>query len=273
METGLDFDENVEEPDGSDGSGSDFQGSDEDEDEDDIEDESDYEVPATRRLPKKRVAVEEDDLDEDEESEAEEAMIGAAIQESIRTARNETAGVSSAGASSSSFKPRLSGPAARAAAAAEKRLGLARSVSVEDFASALGAGEDEVLEISDDEPLATKTKAKCQSNGKGKTKIADTSKPKVMTLAEQKRLRREARAKARLEKNSTKAEEKALRAKLGRRLTYVGFNISHLHGLHLIASEHFCSSITRPRNLPFNFTSIIPSFEMLGGTWRPLWKS
>lgn len=194
--------------------------------EDDIEeDESDYEVPATRRSPKKRVAIDEDYLDEDNESEAEEAMLGAAIQESIRTARNETAGVSSAGAGSSS-KPRLSGPAARAAAAAERRLGLARSESVEDFTSAFGAEDDEVLEISDDEPLATKTKAKGKSKAKGKqAKVADTSKPKVMTLAEQKRLRSEARAKARLERNSTKAEEKALKAKLGRPLTYVGLDV------------------------------------------------
>lgn len=195
--------------------------------EEDIEeDESEYDVPATRRSPKKRVTVDEDDIDEENESEAEEAMLGAAIQESIRIARNETAGTSSAGAGSSS-KPRLSGPAARAAAAAERRLGLAQSESVEDFTSAFGAEDDEVLEISDDdEPLATKTKAKGKSKAKGKkTKVADTSKPKVMTLAEQKRLRSEARAQARLERNSTRAEEKALKAKLGRRLTYVGFNV------------------------------------------------
>ncbi|EIM85522.1 uncharacterized protein STEHIDRAFT_59279 [Stereum hirsutum FP-91666 SS1] len=159
-------------------------------------------------------------------------MLGAAIQESIRTARNETAGVSSAGAGSSS-KPRLSGPAARAAAAAERRLGLARSESVEDFTSAFGAEDDEVLEISDDEPLATKTKAKGKSKAKGKeAKVADTSKPKVMTLAEQKRLRSEARAKARLERNSTKAEEKALKAKLGRPLTYAEKSTIQLHKHH-----------------------------------------
>ena len=143
----------------------------------------------------------------------EEAMVHAAVRQSLRTAREEqerAAGLTSAGASSS--KARAPTKASqRAAAAAEKRLARAQegdSQGDSDFV-------EDILSLSDDsedEPL---------SKGKGKqvakAPVEPLGKAKHMTINELRKLRR-----AENRRNNTVAKEEAeLRAKLGRKLTYV----------------------------------------------------
>ncbi|TFY60608.1 hypothetical protein EVJ58_g5037 [Rhodofomes roseus] len=147
----------------------------------------------------------------------EDVMVGAAIQASLESARQDdsrNAGISSAGASSSKQRPSTSSAAALRAAAAERRLAKER-----DGASVQSQSEPESepeSESEDERPLAKgKGKGKAKVSG-ALAKLADTSEPRHMTLAE----RKHARKLARMEKSEVKQEEQKLRYKLGRKLTY-----------------------------------------------------
>ncbi len=149
----------------------------------------------------------EDHSAADSDSEDEEAlMLQLAVRNSLN-ANSEDAGESSSASMS---------PAALRAAAAERRLTRAnRSIDVDDSAmEILGDLSSE----SDDEPLSRRGKVK--GKGKGKAK-ASADPPKVMTFAELRKLRREAKNKNLEETKATRMEEKAMRKRLGRRLTYV----------------------------------------------------
>lgn len=152
----------------------------------------------------------EDHSAADSDSEDEDAlMLQLAVRNSLN-ANREDAGESS----SASMSP----AALLAAAAAERRLTRAnRSIDVDDSAMEfLGDLSSE----SDDEPLSRRGKAKGKGKGKAKAK-ASVDPPKVMTFAELRKLRREAKNKNLEETKATRMEEKAMRKRLGRRLTYV----------------------------------------------------
>ncbi|KAI0069235.1 hypothetical protein BV25DRAFT_1896248 [Artomyces pyxidatus] len=138
---------------------------------------------------------------EELDTEDDEEMFQTAIRESIQYV----------GGASSSKVPNLDSPAARAAAAAERRL-----AKVNEMAWS----EDDSEE---DEPLV---KGKGKGKGsKGKGKTAATR----MTPAER---RRETRRKAREAKNATRSEEHKLMRELGRRLTYAEKSTIQLHRFH-----------------------------------------
>ncbi len=149
----------------------------------------------------------EDHSAADSDSEDEEAlMLQLAVRNSLN-ANSEDAGESSSASMS---------PAALRAAAAERRLTRAnRSIDVDDSAMEILG---DLFSESDDEPLSRRGKVK--GKGKGKAK-ASADPPKVMTFAELRKLRREAKNKNLEETKATRMEEKAMRKRLGRRLTYV----------------------------------------------------
>ena len=164
------------------------------------------------------------------EGEDEEAvMLDAAIQDSLRIARNgDTAGRSSAGAGPS--KPRENSRAARAqriAAAVEKRLKGAKSLEPLD-SDDLDEGD------SSDEQALSNSKQKKPAAKKGATSAKARTTGGRMTMAELKKARKEKRLQAQVNKK----EELALRKKLGRRLTPVCISSSQFNSLSLI-SESF----------------------------------
>ncbi|KAK0242216.1 SNF2 family N-terminal domain-containing protein [Armillaria nabsnona] len=160
----------------------------------------------------------EDHSAADSDSEDEEAlMLQLAVRNSLNANREDARESSSASMS----------PAALRAAAAERRLTRAnRSIDVDDWAMEfLGDLSSE----SDDEPLSQRGKGK----GKGKAKAkASADPPKVMTFAELRKLRREAKNKNLEETKATRMEEKAMRKRLGRRLTYAEKSTIALHYHH-----------------------------------------
>ena len=153
------------------------------------------------------------DLVVEVDESGEEAMVHAAVRQSLRTAREEqerAAGLTSAGAGSSKARAPTKAASQRAAAA-EKRLARAQqgdSQGDSDFVEGILSLSDD----SEDEPL---------SKGKGKqvakAPVEPLGKAKHMTINELRKLRR-----AENRRNNTVAKEEAeLRAKLGRKLTYV----------------------------------------------------
>ncbi|KAK0467795.1 SNF2 family N-terminal domain-containing protein [Desarmillaria tabescens] len=118
-------------------------------------------------------------------------------------------------------------PAALRAAAAEHRLARAnRSIDVDD---SVMESTGQLSSESEDEPLSRRGKGKAKGKGKGK---ASVDPPKIMTFAELRRLRREAKNKNLEETKATRLEEKAMRKRLGRRLTYAEKSTIALHFYH-----------------------------------------
>ncbi len=157
---------------------------------------------------------------EDEGIDADDVLMDFAVQESLQTARNDSSkasGHSSAGAGSSSVKKPRNAAAALRAAAAERRLSIAKKEPVvisddEDFKlpeDENSAESDNSDDSIDEEPLSKKAK--------GKAKAVVRQQPKVMTVADIKRRRAEARQQTK----ERKAEERELRKKFGRKLTQV----------------------------------------------------
>lgn len=197
----LEYDEDASE---SEPSGSEFE-ADDDSVVADSQDEEELSVPRRKRLVDDEIA--------DEGIDDEDVMIDAAIQESLRTAREglEVAmGTTSVGAGSSRAKAPLNTAASLRAAAVEKRLGKRKAKKeTEDFVP--DSDETSELELamssseSEEEPII-------RSKGKNKKVVASKKtkgkgKAKKMTAAEERKLRR--------------AEEREMRKKLGRKLTAV----------------------------------------------------
>lgn len=179
---------------------------------------SEYQASEDEVAPNGHNAYEDDDASEVEE----QAMLQAAIQDSLDTARfNESrnVGMSSAGAGSSKTRlPVDSDTALRAAAAAvaERRLANDREQSHDNT----DVDDSDALSLSsDDVPMAGKGASKMLQN-----LIKDTSKTDSTSWAQTQKRRREQRRQARLEKSQIGQEEARLRYKLGRKLTYVCSN-------------------------------------------------
>ncbi|KAI0637648.1 SNF2 family N-terminal domain-containing protein [Trametes polyzona] len=166
-------------------------------------------------------AVDSDALDELDD-EDEDVMVDAAVQQSLRTAREErdrAAGLASAGAGSSKPRASTNKAAALRAAAAERRLAQNHDVEVIEL---LTESEAPSESESEDEPL---------SKSKGK-QVAKSKPSKTMTLTEMRKANREERRQARLNRSATAKEERALREELGRRLTYAEKSTIALHKYH-----------------------------------------
>lgn len=157
---------------------------------------------------------EEEKAEEPDSEEDEALMLSVAVQSSLETARRNAP-------SSSSARVTSVNPAAiLRAAAAERRLALANAaveIDVNDYPMT----DDDPMSGSDaDVPLFKPVKGK-KANKKKQAEVRDTSKPKHMTMAQLRKQKREARQRAKLEQNQYKAEENALKKKLGRKLTNV----------------------------------------------------
>lgn len=155
------------------------------------------------------------------DEEDEEIMLDAAVRESLQTVEPNGAGSSSSNS--------INGPSAAArlrAAAAERRLARKnKTIDVDDYEEAQSSGcELNAFSSSDEEPLINSFRSK----GQGEAMSQTTSPPKIMTVADLKRARREARQASRMGRNANKKEERALMKKLGRKLTHV----SNLFGCH-----------------------------------------
>jgi len=146
--------------------------------------------------------LEEDTDSVGEDSEEDEAiMLATAVEMSLQTQMTVIA------SSSSSRLPSINSAAAKRAAAAERRLARPnRDVDVDDFTMDVDSGSES------EAPLAKGNKAKAPYTVKKK---------KHMTLAEMRKQKREERKAATPAKKHHKAEEMALRRKLGRKLTQV----------------------------------------------------
>lgn len=206
-----DYDENIDLED-SDDDDSDFEASESSEGDD-----SASEAPVTRRSPRKSDFTDFVELDEDSDVEAQ--MVREAMQLSMRTVEEEERTRSGAGTSSSSAS-------ALRAAAAERRLALSKQgiqggyIIDSDAESAL---------TSDGEPLSKKGKGK--GKGKGKSASKSTRKSKGRKAAEEDYLLGDD-GDAAAEKKAIRAEQTALRKKLGRRLTHAEKTTLALHRYH-----------------------------------------
>lgn len=202
----------------SDDSGSEFQISDDDELVEDSQDDDD--ITTDTKLRSFAEALEEEGID------ADEVMMDAVVQESLELARSARLG-DSAGAGGSSSQPARTAAAALRAAAAERRLarlqdGTPDVIDVDAYDSELDpisvssdlSSEDEPLKRKGKTKAKAKTKAKTKAKGKAKAKGSTKSTGNKATWAEKRREQQ------RLDKER-KAEEKALRKKLGRKLTLV----------------------------------------------------
>ncbi|KAJ8086064.1 DNA repair protein rad16 [Marasmius tenuissimus] len=210
LDSELEYDENQSLAD-SDSSGSEFVASEaEMEDHENFDASSDEEPlgAVARRSPKKYLT--ESAMDSEDEDDV---MLDAAI----RLSREEAQGGDDAGPSSSrDASSRVNPQALLRAAAAERRLSKRKETTfgVDDSAMDL----DDLSSLSSDESDVPLAKGKGKGKGKGKAKTQTKTKTvpddgKSLTLAQRRKLRREA-------SNPTKAEEKALRKKLGRKLTH-----------------------------------------------------
>ncbi|KAF9076667.1 SNF2 family N-terminal domain-containing protein [Rhodocollybia butyracea] len=202
-EGGLEYDENYSLVDSDGSSGSEFVASDEEE------------IPFAKAIrsstAKKRAAVEDNsDADEDEDA----IMLEAAVQLSLQTVRN----TDTADSSSSSRAPAVNTPAAVRAAAIEKRLAANAKSGFHVDDSAMSLNDLSGLSDSDAEPLTQKFKAKSKAKSKSKRDVKES---KVMTMADIRRAKKE-----------EKQEERALRKKLGRKLTWAEKSTIALHKHH-----------------------------------------
>ena len=186
-----------------------------------------------------------------EEDEA--IMLDAAVRESLQTV--------DIGVASSSSK-RITGPSREAqlrAAAAERRLKRRnKAIDVDDYAEsdALDASDS-----SDEEPLMNISQGKGQTSPKSKT-VSAAGPPKIMTVAEMKRARRERRLASLAGRKANKVEEKALMKKLGRRLTHV----SRLQAYSTMGSSYHL--LNRRNEHLLRYDGTIPNCETFGVTCR-----
>ncbi|GBE79098.1 DNA repair protein [Sparassis crispa] len=191
----------------SDDSGSEYQGSDDDE--------------LAQNEPLE--ASDDDDILEEGIND-EDVMMDAAIKMSLDLARTVgKAGSSSTGATLTTRSTSISKAAALRAAAAERRLGCQRTMAVEDEAPDFLASDLEESAVKSSDESEEEPLAKGKGKGKGvarKVTVTDTSKPKNMTIAELRQVRREQRRKAKLMRGAHSKEEADLRLKLGRKLTH-----------------------------------------------------
>ncbi len=237
QEEELEYDEQAS-LDESEGSGSEFEASDEDEFVEGGQEED--HTNADIKLRAYAEALAEEGLD------AEELIMDFAIQESLESSRNPRfrGQASSAAGSSSSKKPVRNAAAALRAAAAERRL--QRSQNKDSDVSEEYAF-DEDSDSGSSENSQTDKKGKGKAKGKTATVIVK-AKAKHMSLADLKKQRQEQRRRA-IER---RGEEAALRKKLGRKLTQVRSEQSMLDKLADICTNSrlkrillLCESITR----------------------------
>ncbi|KJA21693.1 hypothetical protein HYPSUDRAFT_41836 [Hypholoma sublateritium FD-334 SS-4] len=155
-------------------------------------------------------ASEEESMNEEDE----EIMLDAAVRESLQTADADVA---------SSSSNRITGPSREAqlrAAAAERRLTRKnKAIDVDDHEEAYMDSDALDIDSSDEEPLMSPTRGKGKASPKTKS-VSIARPPKVMTVAEMKRARKEARLASIAGRKANKKEEIALIKKLGRRLTH-----------------------------------------------------
>ena len=146
-----------------------------------IEDSQDEEL----RLPRRSKLI-NDELAE-EGFDDEEVMLDAAIQESLQTARQEhdvALGVASSGAGSSKSKTPRNNAASLRAAAAERRVALARNGApdVDDFSPDSDATSESSLSDSEDEPLSSIAKGKKKTNNKRHKNVSFAKTQKQLRL-------------------------------------------------------------------------------------------
>ncbi|PSS31981.1 hypothetical protein PHLCEN_2v2223 [Hermanssonia centrifuga] len=217
QEEGLEYDEQAS-IDESEGSGSEFEASDEDEFVEGSQEEDN--INADIKLRAYAEALAEEGLD------AEELIMDFAIQESLESSRNphSRGQASSAAGSSSSKKPVRNAAAALRAAAAERRLQRSQNKD-SDVSEEYAFDEDSDSGSSDDSQ--TRKKGKGKPKGKTATVIVK-AKAKHMSLADLKKQRQEQRQRA----SERRREEAALRKKLGRKLTQAEKNALALRKHH-----------------------------------------
>ncbi|CAL1703495.1 unnamed protein product [Somion occarium] len=214
----LEFDENAELEE-SDDSGSEFEVSEPESDEVIEDSEEEILVVQTEKFVRAKIlsGIEEAGIDDDD------LMLDVVIQESLATARTErevAAGVSSANAGASKTPAPRNKAAALRAAAAERRLGKINEEDLDGDYVVLDDEEEAISSSDEDVPLAN-AKGKGKAKGKKATKVADTSRPKRMTMKELRALRK-----------ANKKEEAELSKKLGRRLTLAEKSTIALHKHH-----------------------------------------
>lgn len=208
----------------SDDSGSEFELSDEDDEDDGSWHESDVDdIQATAKLHSFAEALEEDGID------ADDIVMDIVVKESLEMARS-TQIEGSSGAGSSKKNSARTVAAALRAAAAEGRLTRSQQpsevIDVDAYNSdVLDDSSLSEVSISDGEPLA-KAKGKSKAKGKAKAKAPAKSKSagsaaKIMTIGELRQQKREQRKEKRRQADERKKEERAMRKKLGRKLTQV----------------------------------------------------
>lgn len=209
-EDAADYDEKIDLEDSDLDSDSDFEASNDSADEDYASDDA----PATRRSPRKSSVTDFVQLDEDSDIEAQ--MMQEAIQLSMLSVVDEDRLGSGAGASSSSAS-------ALRAVAAECRLELSKQGLAGGY---IIDSDAELANASDDEPLSKKGKGK----GKGKAKGGSIKNSKRNKAAEDED--RQDHVHKWSEKRTLRAEQQALRKKLGRKLTYAERTTLALHRYH-----------------------------------------
>ncbi len=159
-----------------------------------------------------------DDVDESDE----EALLETVVKQSLRMAREDqeqAAGLVSAGAGSSKSRP----PAKKTTAATRRRS------KKEEIVTELDSSDlefedlsDITLDESEDEPLAkSKSKGKGKQAAKGKSKEPAEEMFTPATRKELKKMTKEERKTEMLRRRGVAKDEAEMRAKLGRKLTYV----------------------------------------------------
>ena len=161
------------------------------------------------------------DFADDIDGSDEEALLATVVKQSLKTAREDqerAAGLVSAGAGSS--KSRI--PAKKATAVTRRRVKEEDDLIELDSLSELEFEDlsDILSDESEDEPLA-KGKGKQVAKGKGKKSTEEKFTP--ATKKELKKMSKEERKMEMLRRRGVAKDEAEMRAKLGRKLTYVSF--------------------------------------------------
>ena len=179
---------------------------------------------------------------EEEGIDADEIVMDAVIQESLETARAEASGT--AGAGGSKAKPSRNAAAALRAAAAERRLTRAKGepdvIDVDAIMSDALDSDIEILSDSSEEPLA---KPRGKGKGKGKAKAAPkATRSKAKGKGKGKKGKGENWERDLVTLTELKREEKALRKRLGRKLTQVSGSVHVL----IVNANVLCSTRRTP---------------------------
>ncbi|EPQ59717.1 hypothetical protein GLOTRDRAFT_71378 [Gloeophyllum trabeum ATCC 11539] len=141
-------------------------------------------------------------------SEDETILMDEAVRQSLQDASNETGAGTSSGARAGNPK------AALLAAAAERRLAASKIEDVPEYNS------DALDGLSEEEEPLSKVKGKKKATKKSAKKKTSDFVANFMTMDDLYAERREARRRAKAERNVLKVEENKLRSKLGRKLTH-----------------------------------------------------